>query len=122
MTPRRVLFASLIGTTIEFFDFYIYGSVAVLVFPQLFFPSADPTSAMLQSLATLALALFARPVGSAVFGHFGDRIARKATTYAAIGVLAASGAAQCCLRPKTRSACVCRCRWFAASTRGRLPV
>jgi MFS family permease len=78
-SPRRVLFASLIGTTIEFFDFYIYATAAVLVFPKLFFPAADPASARLQSLATFALAFFARPVGSAVFGHFGDRIGRKAT-------------------------------------------
>ncbi len=68
-SPRRVLFASLIGTTIEFFDFYIYATAAVLVFPKLFFPKGDPTSAMLQSLATFALAFFARPVGSAMFGH-----------------------------------------------------
>lgn len=83
-SPRRVLFASLIGTTIEFFDFYIYATAAVLVFPQLFFPKGDPTSATLQSLATFALAFFARPVGSAVFGHFGDRIGRKATLVAAL--------------------------------------
>ena len=61
MTKGRVLFASLIGTTIEFFDFYIYGTAAVLVFPQLFFPAGDPTTATLQSLATFALAFFARP-------------------------------------------------------------
>jgi metabolite-proton symporter len=84
MTKSRVLFASLIGTTIEFFDFYIYGTAAVLVFPQLFFPSGNPTTATLQSLATFALAFFARPVGSAVFGHFGDRIGRKATLVAAL--------------------------------------
>lgn len=83
-SPSRVLFASLIGTTIEFFDFYIYATAAVLVFPKLFFPSADPASATLQSLATFALAFFARPVGSAVFGHFGDRIGRKATLVAAL--------------------------------------
>jgi metabolite-proton symporter len=83
-SPRRVLFASLIGTTIEFFDFYIYATAAVLVFPSLFFPSADPTSATLQSFATFALAFFARPVGSALFGHFGDRIGRKATLVAAL--------------------------------------
>lgn len=83
-SPTRVLFASLIGTTIEFFDFYIYATAAVLVFPQLFFPSSDPTSAMLQSLATFAIAFFARPLGSAVFGHFGDRIGRKATLVAAL--------------------------------------
>jgi metabolite-proton symporter len=83
-SPRRVLFASLIGTAIEFFDFYIYATAAVLVFPQLFFPASDPTSATLQSLATFALAFFARPVGSALFGHFGDRIGRKATLVAAL--------------------------------------
>ncbi|MEY2854782.1 MAG: hypothetical protein RL030_1914, partial [Pseudomonadota bacterium] len=83
--PRsRVLLASLIGTTIEFFDFYIYATAAVLVFPKLFFPSSDPTTATLQSLATFALAFFARPVGSAVFGHFGDRVGRKATLVAAL--------------------------------------
>ncbi|MDR7194842.1 MFS transporter [Luteimonas terrae] len=80
----RVLFASLIGTTIEFFDFYIYATAAVLVFPKLFFPSADPASATLQSLATFALAFFARPIGSAVFGHYGDRVGRKATLVAAL--------------------------------------
>ncbi|HEY8010590.1 MAG TPA: MFS transporter [Rudaea sp.] len=80
----RVLFASLIGTAIEFFDFYIYATAAVLVFPKLFFPASDPTSATLQSFATFALAFFARPVGSALFGHFGDRIGRKATLVAAL--------------------------------------
>jgi metabolite-proton symporter len=114
MSARRVLFASLIGTTIEFFDFYIYGTAAVLVFPLLFFPGSDPATATLQSLATFALAFFARPLGSALFGHFGDRIGRKATlvaalltmgistvaigllpTYASIGVLAPALLALC---------------------------
>lgn len=83
-SPSRVLFASLIGTTIEFFDFYIYATAAVLVFPHLFFPQSDPTTATLQSFATFALAFIARPVGSALFGHFGDRIGRKATLVAAL--------------------------------------
>src|SRR5258707_13098346 len=78
-SPAQVLFASLIGTTIEFFDFYIYATAAVLVFPKLFFPSTDPASATLASLATFAIAFFARPVGSALFGHFGDRVGRKAS-------------------------------------------
>lgn len=81
---RRVLFASLVGTTIEFFDFYIYATAAVLVFPHLFFPAGDPASATLQSFATFALAFIARPFGSALFGHFGDRIGRKATLVAAL--------------------------------------
>jgi metabolite-proton symporter len=111
---RRILFASLIGTTIEFFDFYIYATAAVLVFPKLFFPQGDSATALLQSLATFALAFFARPVGSALFGHFGDRIGRKATlvtalltmgistvcigllpTYASVGALAAGLLALC---------------------------
>ena len=79
-----VLFASLIGTTIEFFDFYIYATAAVLVFPKLFFPASDAAAATLQSLATFALAFLARPIGSAVFGHFGDRVGRKATLVAAL--------------------------------------
>ncbi|WP_341919184.1 MFS transporter [Hydrocarboniphaga effusa] len=83
-SPSRVLLASLVGTTIEFFDFYIYATAAVLVFPKLFFPASDPTSATLQSLATFAIAFFARPIGSALFGHFGDRIGRKATLVAAL--------------------------------------
>src|SRR5215475_13384268 len=83
-SPGQVLFASLIGTTIEFFDFYIYATAAVLVFPKLFFPEADPTSATLQSLATFALAFFARPLGAALFGHFGDRVGRKATLVASL--------------------------------------
>ncbi|HTR28412.1 MAG TPA: MFS transporter [Puia sp.] len=81
---RRILLASLVGTTIEFFDFYIYATAAVLVFPRLFFPAADPASATLQSLATFALAFFARPLGAALFGHFGDRKGRKATLVAAL--------------------------------------
>jgi metabolite-proton symporter len=74
----------MIGTTIEFFDFYVYATAAVLVFPRLFFAAGDPALATLQSLATFALAFFARPVGSALFGHFGDRIGRKATLVAAL--------------------------------------
>jgi metabolite-proton symporter len=83
-SPFQILVASLIGTTIEFFDFYVYATAAVLVFPTLFFPSSDPTSAMLQSFATFSIAFFARPIGAMVFGHFGDRIGRKATLVAAL--------------------------------------
>lgn len=79
-----VLFASLAGTTIEFFDFYIYANAAILVFPHLFFPESTPATQMLQSLATFAVAFFARPLGSAFFGHYGDRIGRKTTLVAAL--------------------------------------
>lgn len=83
-TPAQVLFASLIGTTIEFFDFYIYATAAVLVFPRLFFPASDPNTATLASLATFAIAFVARPIGSVLFGHFGDRVGRKTTLVAAL--------------------------------------
>ncbi|MGX5720543.1 MFS transporter [Shinella zoogloeoides] len=83
-SPARVLFASLVGTTIEFFDFYVYATAAVLVFPTLFFPNSDPTTALLASFATFSIAFFARPLGAIVFGHYGDRIGRKTTLVAAL--------------------------------------
>ena len=86
-SPRQVLFASLIGTTIECFDFYIYATAAVLVFPSLFFPGDDPAASTLASLATFAIAFVARPVGSAVFGHFGDRVGRKTTLVASLLIM-----------------------------------
>jgi metabolite-proton symporter len=90
VSTRRVLLASLAGTAIEFFDFYIYATAAVLVFPHLFFPNADPTTATLQSFATFSIAFFARPVGAVLFGHFGDRIGRKATLVAALLMMGVS--------------------------------
>ena len=81
---KHVLFGSLIGTTIEFFDFYIYANAAVLVFPQLFFPGSDATTSTIESLATFSIAFFARPIGSAIFGHYGDKIGRKVTLVAAL--------------------------------------
>jgi metabolite-proton symporter len=77
-TPlRRVVMASLIGTTIEWYDFFLYGSAAALVFNRLFFPEFDPLTGTLLAFATYALGFVARPVGGIVFGHFGDRIGRK---------------------------------------------
>ncbi|HHP0321956.1 MFS transporter [Acinetobacter baumannii] len=83
-SKTRVLFASLVGTTIEFFDFYIYATAAVIIFPHLFFPASSGSAAVLQSLATFAIAFIARPIGAALFGHLGDRIGRKATLVAAL--------------------------------------
>ncbi|MCX5900498.1 MAG: MFS transporter [Proteobacteria bacterium] len=78
--PRsRIVVASMIGTTIEFYDFYIYATAAVSVFPLLFFLKSDSGAALLASMATFGVAFVARPVGSVLFGHFGDRIGRKAT-------------------------------------------
>ncbi|QVG65012.1 MHS family MFS transporter [Curtobacterium flaccumfaciens pv. flaccumfaciens] len=86
--PRsRVVIASLVGTSIEFYDFYVYATAAVLVFPTLFFPNEDPTASQLSSFVTFALAFFARPVGSIIFGHFGDRIGRKTTLVASLLVM-----------------------------------
>ena len=79
-TPRhRIIIASTVGTTIEFFDFYIYATAAVSVFPLLFFPAGDGSTALLASMATFGVAFVARPIGSLLFGHFGDRAGRKAT-------------------------------------------
>lgn len=83
-SPRKVAAASLIGTAIEFYDYYIYAAAAVLVFNSQFFPKGDPSAATLLALSTLALAFLARPIGSALFGHFGDRIGRKQTLVASL--------------------------------------
>lgn len=80
----RVITASLVGTTIEFYDFYAYATAAVLVFPALFFPTGNPTTALLASFATFGAAMVARPIGAIVFGHFGDRFGRKATLVASL--------------------------------------
>lgn len=83
--PRsRIILSSMIGTTIEFYDFYVYATAAVAVFPALFFPKADATAALLSSFATFGLAFIARPLGSLIFGHFGDRVGRKATLVASL--------------------------------------
>ena len=89
-SPRQVLLASLVGTAVEFFDFYIYATAAVLVFPRLFFPASDPASSTLASLATFGIAFLARPIGSALFGHYGDRIGRKKTLVVALATMGLS--------------------------------
>ena len=86
--PRaRIAIASMVGTTIEFYDFYVYATAAVSVFPRLFFPPGNPTAALLASLATFGLAFAARPIGSVLFGHFGDRVGRKATLVSSLLVM-----------------------------------
>ncbi|MBW9094532.1 MHS family MFS transporter [Microbacterium jejuense] len=83
--PRsRVILASLIGTTIEFYDFYVYATAAVLVFPLLFFPTGNDTTSLLLSFSVFGAAMVARPLGAIVFGHFGDRFGRKATLVASL--------------------------------------
>jgi MFS family permease len=76
---RRVAIASCVGTTIEFYGFFIYGTAAALVFPKVFFPALGSTAGTVASFAAFAVAFIARPVGAVIFGHFGDRIGRKRT-------------------------------------------
>ncbi|WP_341393891.1 MFS transporter [Arthrobacter sp. G119Y2] len=80
----RVIIASLVGTSIEFYDFYVYATAAVLVFPRLFFPNAEGVTALLSSFAVFGVAFIARPLGSIVFGHFGDKVGRKGTLVASL--------------------------------------
>ena len=81
---RRVLLAALIGTAVEFYDFFIYGTAAALVFGPLFFPAQSPAAQTLLAFASFGLAFLARPIGAVVFGHFGDRIGRKSTLVASL--------------------------------------
>ncbi|MGE0740128.1 MAG: MFS transporter [Hyphomonadaceae bacterium] len=87
---RRVLAASLVGTAVEFYDFYIYATAASLVFGPLFFPSESPSAQLMSSYATFAIAFIARPVGAVFFGHFGDRIGRKSTLVASLLLMGGS--------------------------------
>ena len=89
-SPRRVLAASLVGTAVEFYDFYIYATAATLVFGPLFFKDLSTEGQVLASWATFAIAFFARPVGAAFFGHFGDRIGRKSTLVASLLLMGGS--------------------------------
>ncbi|MFC7465137.1 MFS transporter [Brachybacterium sp. GCM10030252] len=86
-TRGRVITASMVGTTIEFFDFYAYATAASLVFPQLFFPTQTPANQLLSSFAVFGVAFVARPLGSLMFGHFGDRVGRKTTLVASLLVM-----------------------------------
>ncbi len=87
---RRILAASLVGTAVEFYDFYIYGTAAALVFGPLFFPSESPSAQLMLSFMSFGLAFFARPVGAIVFGHYGDRIGRKSTLVASLMLMGVS--------------------------------
>src|SRR6187431_2704818 len=81
---RRAVVASAVGTTIEWYDFFLYGVAAALVFPQKFFPQSDPLTATLASFSTYFVGFATRPVGAIIFGHFGDRVGRKASLIATL--------------------------------------
>lgn len=89
----RVLVASLIGTSVEFYDFYIYATATSLVFGPIFFPSSSPSAQLLSAYASFGLAFLARPVGGIIFGHFGDRVGRKSTLVASLLLMGLSTAA-----------------------------
>lgn len=89
-SARRVLFASLVGTSVEFYDFYIYATAASLVFGPLFFPAESPSAQLLSAYASLGLAFLARPLGAWLFGHYGDRIGRKSTLVASLLLMGGS--------------------------------
>ena len=89
-SPRRILTASLVGTAVEFYDFYIYATAAALVFGDLFFPATSGTARQMLSFASFGIAFIARPVGAIVFGHFGDRIGRKSTLVASLMLMGGS--------------------------------
>ncbi len=90
MSVGRIVLASLVGTTIEFYDFYIYGAAAALVIGQTFFPKSSAEAQALNAFLTFGIAFLARPVGSMLFGHFGDRIGRKSTLVASMLVMGLS--------------------------------
>ncbi|MDG4669204.1 MFS transporter [Mycobacterium sp. 236(2023)] len=87
---KRIAFASYVGTAIEYYDFYIYGTAAAIIFPSVFFPNLSETMATIASFATFSAAFLSRPVGAAVFGHFGDRLGRKKTLIATLMIMGLS--------------------------------
>src|SRR5579871_6671930 len=84
---RRAVLASTIGTSIEWYDFFLYSTVTGLVFARLFFPRSDPLVGTLEAFGVYAVGFAARPVGAAIFGHYGDRVGRKATLVATLLIM-----------------------------------
>src|SRR5579871_1733452 len=89
-STARILLASMVGTAVEFYDFYIYGTAASLVFGALFFPKSDPSTQLFNTYASFAIAFIARPIGALLFGHFGDRVGRKSTLVASLLLMGGS--------------------------------
>jgi MFS family permease len=105
----RVVTASLVGTTIEWYDFFLYGSAAALVFNHVFFPESDPLVGTMLAFTTYAVGFVARPLGGLVFGHFGDRVGRKQLLVVSLLMMGARRSRSACCRPTRRSAWPRRC-------------
>ena len=102
---RKVVTASFIGTTIEWYDFFLYGTAAALVFNELFFPNAEPLTGTLPRSRTYAVGFVARPLGGIVFGHYGDRVGRKSMLVLSLMIMGIATFLIGCCRPTRRSAC-----------------
>jgi MHS family shikimate/dehydroshikimate transporter-like MFS transporter len=100
----KVATASLIGTAIEWYDFFLYGTAAALIFNKLYFPTFDPKVGTLLTFATYAPGFIARPLGGLVFGHYGDRIGRKTMLYLTLLIMGVATAVIGLFRPMRRSA------------------
>ena len=105
----RAVIASTIGTTIEWYDFFLYSTVTGLVFAKLYFPKSDPLSARCKRSAFMPSASLARPVGAAIFGHYGDRIGRKSTLIATLLLMGVATFPSPSCPPTSRSASGARC-------------
>ena len=118
---KRVLVSSVVGTAIEWYDFFLYATAAALVFGKLFFPSFDPVVGTIAAFGTFAVGYVARPFGAVFFGHFGDRIGRKTALVATLSIMGIGTPSSGCCRPTTRSGSGLRfCSSRCASARGWL--
>jgi MFS family permease len=109
-SKKGIFAASFVGTSIEWYDYYIFGTAAALVFGTVFYPEFDPTAGTIAAFATFAVGFIARPLGAAVIGHFGDRIGRKSMLVLTLLPAGRPSSSVSC-RPTPRSASVPRCCW-----------